>query len=48
MIIIGRFQFFTQNKKSRNGRFKVVANELKKMFGKLNFPFITEKSQAED
>jgi len=44
MTIIGRFQFLAQNEKSRNGRFKVVANELKNLWEKLNFPFLTEKS----
>ena len=40
MTIIGRIQFLAQNEKSRNGRFKVIANELKKIWENLNFPFI--------
>ena len=44
MAIIVRFQFLAENEKSRNGRFKVIANELKKLHEKLNFPFLKEKS----
>ncbi len=42
--IIGRFQFLSKNEKSKNGRFKVIANQLKKLWMKFNFPIITDKS----
>ena len=43
-IIIGRFNALAQESKSRKDRFRIIAQEVMKLWMKLNFPAITEKS----
>ena len=42
--IIGRYHFLASEEKCKSTRCKIIANELKLLWQKLNFPVINEKS----